>query len=139
MFAAGTGIAPFRGFIQERAAQLVCGRKVGPTILYFGCRSDEDFLYAGELEGWSKLGAIQVKTAFSRQECSDGKYVQDLVWKDRKEMSKLFDAGARFYACGSATKLAASLKSCFIRMIIEHHQCDEEKAAEILETKTMNR
>ena len=139
MFAAGTGIAPFRGFIQERSAQLVCGRKVGPTILHFGCRSHEDFLYANELEGWSKLGAIQVKTAFSRQVNGDRKHVQDLVWEDRKEISKLFHEGARFYACGSATKLAASLKKCFIKIIIEHQLCDEEKAAEILEKESMNR
>ena len=139
MFAAGTGIAPFRGFIQERAAQLVCGRKVAPTILYFGCRSNEDFLYADELEGWAKLGAIQVKTAFSRQANGDKKHVQDLLWEDRQVMSKLFAEGARFYACGSATKLAASLKQCFIKIIIEHHQCDEETAAEILEEKSVNR
>ncbi|CAF4400748.1 unnamed protein product, partial [Rotaria sordida] len=43
MIAAGTGIAPFRRFIQERAAQFVCGREIGRTILYYGCRSDDDF------------------------------------------------------------------------------------------------
>ncbi|CAF4212977.1 unnamed protein product, partial [Adineta steineri] len=41
MIAAGTGIAPFRGFIQERAAQFVCGRDIGRTILYYGCRTNE--------------------------------------------------------------------------------------------------
>jgi cytochrome P450/NADPH-cytochrome P450 reductase len=46
MIAAGTGIAPFRGFIQERAAQMVCGRDIGPTILYYGCRTEADFLYS---------------------------------------------------------------------------------------------
>ena len=46
MIAAGTGIAPFRGFIQERAAQMVCGRDIGPMILYYGCRTEEDFLYS---------------------------------------------------------------------------------------------
>ncbi|CAF0853595.1 unnamed protein product [Adineta steineri] len=52
MIAAGTGIAPFRGFIQERAAQYVCGRDIGPTILYYGCRLDNDFLYSSELDKW---------------------------------------------------------------------------------------
>jgi cytochrome P450/NADPH-cytochrome P450 reductase len=81
MFAAGTGIAPFRGFIQERAAQLVCGRDVGPVILYFGCRSQKDFLYSDELQKWSKIGAVHVKPVFSRESNGNKKYVQDLVWK----------------------------------------------------------
>ncbi|CAF4344452.1 unnamed protein product, partial [Rotaria sordida] len=67
MIAAGTGIAPFRGFIQERVAQFVCGREIGRTILYYGCRSDDDFLYSDELNKWSKLGAVEVKSVFSRQ------------------------------------------------------------------------
>ena len=58
MIAAGTGIAPFRGFIQERATQSVCGREVGETRLYFGCRTEDDLLYAKELEKWSRLSAV---------------------------------------------------------------------------------
>ena len=64
MIAAGTGIAPFRGFIQERAAQLVCGRDIGPTILYYGCRTEQDFLYSNEFDKWSKFGAVQIKICF---------------------------------------------------------------------------
>lgn len=139
MFAAGTGIAPFRGFIQERAAQMVCGRKVGPTILYYGCRSEKDFLYADELDKWSKIGAVQVKNVFSREPKNGKKYVQDLVWEDRKDLIKLFTEGARLYTCGSATKLAGSLKSCFIKIIAEHRQCDETEAAAILAKADANR
>ena len=139
MFAAGTGISPFRGFIQERAAQLICGREVGPIILYFGCRSQKDFLYSDELEKWSKIGAVQVKSVFSRESKDGKKYVQDLVWEDRKDITKLYSEGARFYTCGSATKLAGSLKICFIKIIAEHKQCDETKAAEILEKISVNR
>ncbi|CAF1030592.1 unnamed protein product [Rotaria sordida] len=134
MFAAGSGIAPFRGFIQERAAQMVCGRQVGPTILYYGCRSEKDFLYADEIDKWSKIGAIQVKHVFSRGSKDGKKYVQDLVWEDRKDIRKLFSEGARLYTCGSATKLAGSLKTCFIKIIAEHRQCDESEAATILAT-----
>ncbi|CAF1114205.1 unnamed protein product [Adineta steineri] len=133
MFAAGTGISPFRGFIQERAAQMVCGREVGPTILYFGCRSQKDFLYSDELEKWSKIGAIQVKSIFSRESNDGKKYVQDLVWEDRTFITKLYSEGARFYTCGSATKLSGGMKTCFIKIIEEYKQCDETKAAEIFE------
>ncbi|CAF3765878.1 unnamed protein product [Rotaria socialis] len=139
MFAAGTGISPFRGFIQERAAQLICGREVGPTILYFGCRSQKDFLYSDELEKWSKVGAVQVKHVFSRESNGDKKYVQNLVWEDRKDIIKLYSEGARFYTCGSATKLAGSMKNCFIKIIAEHKQCDEQKATEILDKISVSR
>ncbi|CAF1148728.1 unnamed protein product [Rotaria sordida] len=139
MIAAGTGIAPFRGFIQERAAQLVCGREIGPTILYYGCRLEEDFLYANEFDRWSKLGAVQIKTVFSRQGINGKKYVQDLIWEDRDEMAKLYCNGARFYTCGSAQKLGASVKTCFIKIIAEIKQCNEEEAVKILEEISVNR
>ncbi len=133
MIAAGTGIAPFRGFIQERAAQMVCGREIGPTILYYGCRIEQDLLYSNELDKWSKLGAVQIKIAFSRQSDENKKYVQHLIWEDRNEIAKLYREGTRFYTCGSARKLAASVKTCFIKIIVDDQQCDEEKAAKILE------
>ncbi|CAF1196954.1 unnamed protein product [Rotaria sp. Silwood1] len=139
MIAAGTGIAPFRAFIQERAAQLVCGREIGPTILYYGCRSDEDFLYSNELDKWSKLGAVQVKSVFSRQANNKNKYVQDLLWEDRNEIANLYCNGARFYTCGSAKKVGASVKTCFTKIIAEIKQCDEEEAAKILEEISLDR
>ncbi|CAF0826230.1 unnamed protein product [Adineta steineri] len=139
MIAAGTGIAPFRGFIQERAAQFVCGRNIGRTILYYGCRTNEDFLYSDELDKWSKLGAIEVKSIFSREKNDDKKYVQDLLWEDRNEIAKLYSNGARFYTCGSANKLGTSVKTCFIKIIAEMKQCNEDEAGKILEEISLDR
>lgn len=102
--AAGTGLAPFRGFIQERAAMIAAGRKLARALLFFGCRSpDEDDLYADEFARWEKLGAVEVRRAYSRDTAkSDGcKYVQDRVSKDRHEIYELWDQGARLYLCGS--------------------------------------
>lgn len=102
--AAGTGLAPFRGFVQERAAMIAAGRKLAPALLFFGCRSpDEDDLYAEEFARWQKLGAIDMRRAYSRaSDKSDGcKYVQDRVSKDRQEIYELWDKGARLYLCGS--------------------------------------
>ena len=83
MFAAGSGVAPMRGFIQERALQKEAGRDVGKMTLFFGCRSpDEDFLYSKtDFEEWSKLGILDVRPAFSRDtEKSEGcRYVQEYV------------------------------------------------------------
>ncbi|CAF0947016.1 unnamed protein product [Adineta steineri] len=139
MIAAGTGIAPFCGFIQERAAQLVYGRNIGSTILYYGCRSQEDFLYSNEFEKWSSLGAVQVKSVFSRQSNNGKKYVQDLLWEDRNEIASLYCEGARFYTCGSGRKVGASVKTCFIKIIAEIKQCNEEEATKILEKISCDR
>ena len=83
MIAAGSGLAPMRGFIQERALQKEAGRDVGKAILFFGCRSpDDDFLYSKtDLEAWGKLGILEVRPAFSREsDRSEGcKYVQEYV------------------------------------------------------------
>ncbi len=81
MFCAGSGIAPMRGFMQERAMQKIGGRDVGKMLLFFGCRDPEvDYLYGeAELKEWIELGILDVRTAFSRKsEASHGcKYVQE--------------------------------------------------------------
>ena len=83
MIAAGSGVAPMRGFIQERALQKEAGRDVGKMILFFGCRSPhDDFLYSEtDFDEWTKLGILEIRPAFSRDtEKSEGcKYVQECV------------------------------------------------------------
>ncbi len=81
MFAAGSGLSPMRGFLQERAVQKKAGRDVAKSTLFFGCRSPaEDFLYGdSDLKEWQELGIVDVRPAFSRcPEKSEGcKYVQE--------------------------------------------------------------
>lgn len=104
MIAAGTGLAPFRGFIQERAAQIGAGRPLAPALLFYGCHSqDTDALYSSSLERWEKLGAVSVHYAFSRtpEKSEDCKYVQDRLYHDRKTVVELFEAGAKLFVCGS--------------------------------------
>ena len=83
MIATGSGVAPMRGFIQERVLQKEAGRYVGKMTLFFGCRfPDDDFLYfKTDFEKWSKLGILEVRPAFSRDSGkSEGcKYVQEYV------------------------------------------------------------
>ena len=69
MIGPGTGLAPFVGFIQERAWQKEQGKPVGPTVLYFGCRNKgQDFIYKEELEKWEQDGVLTLHTAFSRDQ-----------------------------------------------------------------------
>jgi cytochrome P450/NADPH-cytochrome P450 reductase len=104
MMAAGTGLAPFRGFIQERAAQVAAGRKLAPAILFYGCRTpSSDLMYADLLKRWEDMGAVSVRYAFSRksEESHGCKYVQDRVYHDRADVIEQFEAGAKLFVCGS--------------------------------------
>lgn len=104
MVAAGTGIAPFRGFIQERAAQASAGRKLAPAIFVFGSRRPKEFdSYNDELAQWEKSGAVSVRYAYSREsDASEGcEYVQDRIWKDKQEVADIFRNHGKIFVCGS--------------------------------------
>jgi cytochrome P450 / NADPH-cytochrome P450 reductase len=81
MFCAGAGVAPMRGFIQERAVQKASGREIGKMLLFYGCRDPgEDFLFSQtDFAEWAKNGIVDIRPAFSRaSEQSFGcKYVQE--------------------------------------------------------------
>ncbi|KAM0719132.1 hypothetical protein Q7P37_005037 [Cladosporium fusiforme] len=107
MVGAGTGIAPFRAFLQERATLLRMGREVGPTILFFGCRNQHhDFIYSQEIqEAVSVLGdRFKLVTAFSRPDEGTKAYVQDRVRENADELCDLMiNQDTHFYICGSAS------------------------------------
>lgn len=81
MFCAGSGLAPMRGFLQERAMQKLSGREVAKSLLFFGCRTPtEDYLYAdSDLKEWVEMGVVELKPAFSKvsEESVGCKYVQE--------------------------------------------------------------
>lgn len=104
MLCAGTGLAPFHGFVQERAAQISAGRQLAKALLFVGCRSpDKDALYGEEIAKWASMGAVDVRYAYSREsEKSEGcKYVQDRLLHDKKDVIEIFEQGGKVYVCGS--------------------------------------
>ncbi|KAI7188379.1 cytochrome P450, partial [Hortaea werneckii] len=112
MLAAGTGIAPFMSFVQERAAQIGAGRNLAPAHLYFGCHHPEkDSLHAEQLDRWEAMGAVTVHRAFSwAPELSGGhKHVDTLIRADAPLLTGLWDQGARVFVCGSR-ELGESVK-----------------------------
>ena len=118
------GLAPFRGFIQERAAQIAAGRTLAPALLFYGCRDPStDFLYHDLLSRWEKLGAISLRCAFSRMsEQSEGcKYVQDRLYHDRSEVIELFDAGAKLFVCGSR-EVGKGVEDACLRIATEERE-----------------
>ncbi|KAG8707689.1 hypothetical protein FRC09_001668 [Ceratobasidium sp. 395] len=131
MFAAGSGMAPFRGFVQERAMQAQAGRQVGKCVLYFGCRNpDEDYLYSnGEMKEWSEQGVVELHPTFSRApERSDGhKYIQDRIWAEREVIRDYYTKNAKFYTCGG-NPVAAGVRDACIRIIAEDKAGDDAEA-----------
>ncbi|CAH0045285.1 unnamed protein product [Clonostachys solani] len=119
MIGAGTGIAPFRAFLLERARLHSMSRPVGRTILFFGCRDPkEDYIYREELEkAVASLPGAEIVAAFSRTQYP-GKtgrgYVQDAVAARGQELSRMIaQQEARVYVCGRAAmsrEVAAVLK-----------------------------
>lgn len=81
----------------------------------------------------------KLKRFFLVKKIKRKKYVQDLLWDDRNEIPKLYNDGAYFYTCGSAKKLGTSVKTCFIKIISDVKQCNEEEAAIILEEISRDR
>ncbi|KAL7915935.1 NADPH cytochrome P450 oxidoreductase [Trichoderma velutinum] len=134
MIGPGTGVAPFRGFIQERAQQAREGINVGRTILFFGCRkSTEDFMYESEFEEYKKaLGdKFELITAFSR-ESSKKVYVQHRLKERSAEISDLLSQKAFFYVCGDAANMAREVNTVLAQIIAEGRGVSESKAEEIV-------
>ncbi|KAK8127660.1 NADPH-cytochrome P450 reductase [Apiospora sp. TS-2023a] len=134
MIGPGTGVAPFRGFVQERAKQAEDGETVGKTILFFGCRKrSEDFMYESEWEERKKaLGdAFEMPIAFSR----DGPkkvYVQHLLKERSKEINELLEKKAYVYVCGDAANMAREVNTVLAQIISEQRGIPEAKAEEIV-------
>jgi len=116
--AAGAGLAPFRGFAQERAAQLAAGRRLAPALLFVGCRAPgADDVYAAELARWEAQGAVAVRRAYSRapDRAHGCRYVQDRLWRDRADVEALWEAGAKVFVCGSR-EVGEGVKGAVLRM-----------------------
>ncbi|KAH8722787.1 cytochrome P450 [Phaeosphaeriaceae sp. PMI808] len=119
MVATGSGIAPFRGFIQERALQKKAGMTLAPALLLFGCRDQHDDLHRAELDEFEKAGIVRVMRAYSKAShkadargCS---YIQDRMWTEKKEFGELWNRGASVFVCGG-TAMSGAVKDIFIRI-----------------------
>ncbi|KAG9241550.1 NADPH cytochrome P450 oxidoreductase [Calycina marina] len=134
MIGPGTGVAPFRAFVQERAAQAKAGQTIGRTLLFFGCRkSTEDFLYKPEWEIYKKdLGdSFELITAFSR-EGKDKVYVQHRLMEKKDEVNELLKQKAYFYVCGDAANMAREVNTVLGKILAEGRGVSEAKAEEIV-------
>jgi cytochrome P450 / NADPH-cytochrome P450 reductase len=114
MVGPGTGLAPFRGFLQERAARKAKGATLGPAMLFFGCRHPEqDYLYEDELKAFAADGITELHTAFSRAE-SPKTYVQNLIAAQQERVWTLIEQGAIIYVCGDGGKMEPDVKATLV-------------------------
>lgn len=129
MVGPGTGVAPFRAFLQHKQAG--CGR--WPMWLVFGDqRFSEDFLYREEFLAWQKDGTLQrLDTAFSRDQ-KEKVYVQQRIREQSAMLWNWLDQGAYFYVCGDSKKMAPDVEAAVLEAVATHSGKGVEYAAEYL-------
>lgn len=123
----GTGFAPLRGFLQERAAQKAAGTAVGRSLLFFGCRHpNHDWFCRDEMERWQADGIVELYTAFSAVPEHPWRFVQDALWAEQTRVWTAIEAGASVFLCGDGRFMAPAVRDTLIR--IEMQQRGNEHA-----------
>ncbi|MFW6867009.1 cytochrome P450 [Nocardioides sp. CPCC 206347] len=139
MIASGTGLAPFRGFLQERAAAKEAGVALAPGLLFFGCRHPEsDELYLGELDELAAAADIEIFRAYSRATDLDRGYVQDLVRQEGGSVMDLLDRGGIAFVCGG-TAMAEGVRATLLELRSAMHGVTPDRAAEWMQNLTRDR
>lgn len=125
MVGPGTGIAPFRAFLEEREVRGASG----DNWLFFGDREEKnDFVYRDELSAWQQSGVLsKLSLAFSRDQ-AEKIYVQTRMAENGKELFDWLERGAYFYVCGDATRMAKDVDKTLHDVIAEHGGLDEAGA-----------
>jgi sulfite reductase (NADPH) flavoprotein alpha-component len=126
MIGPGTGVAPFRGFLQQREAQAARGR----NWLFFGARHfQSEFLYQAEWQEAVKKGVLtRLDLAFSRDRSIAREYVQDRLRRVGKDLYSWLDGGAYLYVCGDADRMAPDVNTTLIDIVAEHGGKSREDA-----------
>lgn len=125
MIGPGTGIAPFRAFMQQRDAQ----EATGDNWLFFGDQTfTQDFLYQVEWQGYLKSGLLsKLSLAFSRDQ-AEKIYVQHRMQQQGAELYQWLERGAHIYVCGDQTRMAKDVHAALIDIVAEHGNKSAEDA-----------
>ena len=138
MIGPGTGIAPFRAFLQERQARAAAGSR--SWLLFGNPHRATDFLYRGELEAWLGDGTLtRLSTAFSRDQ-GHKVYVQHRIAEHGAELFRWLEEGAHLYVCGDAEHMAPDVDQALRQVIASHGgRCADDAADYLLDLKRARR
>ena len=126
MIGPGTGLAPFRAFLQERQAT----NALGPNWLYFGHqRSDYDFFYEDELKAMRSSGLLTRLTLAWSRDGNEKIYVQHRMRDDGRDLWAWLERGAHIYVCGDALRMAKDVERALVDVVAEHGKRSPEDAA----------
>lgn len=137
MIGPGTGLAPFRGFVQERRFFKNQGKPVGETILYYGCRNRaEDYLYEDELKEFVQENVLELHVAFSRDQ-DEKIYVTHLLKRDGEKIWKLIKTdNASVYVCGDAKNMARDVHNILTDIAQTYGEMNAERATAFIKELT---
>jgi sulfite reductase (NADPH) flavoprotein alpha-component len=124
MIGPGTGVAPFRAFVEERVEQSATGK----NWLIFGDRNfSSDFLYQLEWQRYLKQGHLQLDVAFSRDQ-KDKIYVQDRIASNAAKVYAWIKDGAVIYVCGDAKRMAGDVDDALLDVLVSQGGCSRDEA-----------
>jgi sulfite reductase (NADPH) flavoprotein alpha-component len=136
MIGPGTGVAPFRAFMQEREAR----EATGDNWMFFGDQTfTQDFLYQVEWQNYLKSGLLtRMDVAFSRDQ-AEKIYVQDRLKEQANEVFSWLERGAHLYICGDANRMAKDVHQTLVEIIQEHGKLSAEQAEDYLKSLRSNK
>jgi sulfite reductase (NADPH) flavoprotein alpha-component len=136
MIGPGTGVAPFRAFMQERES----AEASGDNWMFFGDQTfTQDFLYQVEWQSYLKTGLLtKMDVAFSRDQ-TEKVYVQDRLKENAEQVFAWLERGAHLYVCGDANRMAKDVHQTLLEIIIEQGGLNNEQAEDYLKALRSNK
>jgi cytochrome P450/NADPH-cytochrome P450 reductase len=136
LVSAGTGVAPFLGFLGDRLAAQRAGAPVEPALCFFGVRDPEvDYIFRDRFEQAEAIGIVQMRPAFSRAPQDGVRYVQDRIAADADEVWNLLGDPAKdthVYVCGDGARMAPAVRGSFLDIYRARAGADDDQARDWL-------
>ena len=136
LVSAGTGVAPFLGFLGDRLAAQQAGAPVEPALCFFGVRDPEvDYIFRDKFEQAEAIGIVQMRPAFSRAPQDGVRYVQDRIAADADDVWNLLGDPAKdahVYVCGDGARMAPAVRGCFLEIYRARTGADDDQARDWL-------
>lgn len=136
LVSAGTGVAPFCGFLGDRLAAKQAGKPYSPALCFFGVRDpDVDYIFREQFEEAEELGIVRMRPAFSRAPQGGVRYVQDRIAAEADEVWDLLGDPAKdthVFVCGDGAKMAPAARQAFLDIYRARTGADESQAREWL-------